>query len=181
MDILTNEGRFQYCIKFILEHEGGLTRDKRDPGGVTQWGISLRFLRSIGLDIDGDGNVDAEDIVALTRPGAKQIYRKFWWDKYHYGSFNSIEVAAKVFDLSVNMGSIAAHKVLQKSINRLNPKPIAIDGILGGITLGSANSLDSDKLRQELRSCARERYIEILTANPAMEWCRDGWLRRAAW
>lgn len=181
MESLTPEGRFQYCIRSILEHEGGLSTDKRDPGGITNWGISLRFLKAIGLDIDGDGDTDEEDIIALGKPGAKQIYRKYWWDKYRYCGFNELQVVEKVFDMAVNMGSSRAHRLLQIAINRLRDKPITVDGILGGETMGAANELDAEELRQELRDCARHKYLEILAANPLLERFRRGWLNRAAW
>ena len=177
----TPEERFQACIKAILEHEGGLSRDKHDPGGITQWGISLRYLRSIGYDIDGDGDIDSNDIIGLPLKGAIGIYRKYWWEKFRYAVFSDIVVVEKVFDLSVNMGGFGAHKLLQIAINRLRDKPITIDGILGWQTFSAANSLDGKELRQGLRECAEHRYIEILAGNRAMEWCRQGWLNRAAW
>lgn len=179
--MLTNEGMFQSCIDSILEHEGGLSIDKRDPGGVTQWGISLRYLRSIGHDVNGDGKIDKEDIIGLPIKGAEGIYRKYWWDKFRYSGFNELIVVEKVFDMAVNMGSMTAHKLLQIAINRLREQPIKVDGLLGGQTFGAANGLDSHELRQQLRECAEHRYIEILAANPAMEWCRNGWMNRARW
>ncbi len=178
---MTYEETFMACISSILEHEGGLSLDKRDPGGITQWGISLRYLRSIGYDINGDGKIDKEDIIGLPVKGAVGIYRKFWWGKYRYAAFNKLIVVEKVFDLAVNMGGTAAHKLLQIAINRLREQPITVDGILGGQTFSAANSMDGKKLRQSLRECAKERYVEILTANPAMEWARNGWMNRAAW
>lgn len=179
--MLIPEEKFMHCIKSILEHEGGLTKDKRDPGGVTQWGISLRYLRSIGYDINGDGRIDEDDIIGLPRQGAIEIYRRFWWDKYRYAAFNELVVVEKVFDLAVNMGGFGAHKLLQIAINRLSEKPIKVDGILGGKTFGAANLKDGAELRHELRECAKHRYIEILANNPQMEWARNGWLNRAAW
>lgn len=178
----TIEGRFQACMSSILEHEGGLTRDKRDPGGITNWGISLRYLKSMGLDLNGDGKINDEDVIGLHKDGAEAIYRKYWWDKYRYAAFNELVVVEKVFDLAVNMGGMAAHKLLQIAINRLGKSPpISVDGLLGGQTFGAANSMDGVSLRQQLRDCAEHRYIEILAANPAMEWARKGWLNRAAW
>lgn len=178
----TIEGRFQSCLNVILEHEGGLTMDKRDSGGITNWGISLRYLKSMGLDLNGDGKINEEDIIGLHKDGAEAIYRKYWWDKYRYAAFNELVVVEKVFDLAVNMGGIAAHKLLQIAINRLGKSPpIAVDGILGGQTFGAANSTDGTKLRQELRDCAEHHYEEILAANPAMEWARKGWMNRAVW
>jgi lysozyme family protein len=178
---MTHEEMFQACISSILEHEGGLSIDKRDPGGVTQWGISLRYLRSIGYDINGDGVIDKEDIIGLPVKGAIGIYRKYWWDKYRYAAFNELVVVEKVFDMAVNMGGMAAHKLLQIAINRLKEQPITVDGLIGGQTFSAANSMDGTKLRQELRECAEHRYIEIIAANPAMEVFRKGWLNRAKW
>lgn len=178
---MTHEEMFQACIKVIIEHEGGLSMDKRDPGGVTQWGISLRYLRSIGYDINGDGVIDKEDIIGLPLKGAIGIYRKYWWNRYRYAAFNELIVVEKVFDLAVNMGGMATHKLLQIAINRLREQPITVDGLLGGQTFGAANSMEGYQLRQELRECAEDRYIEILTANPAMEWARKGWMNRARW
>lgn len=178
---MTHEETFQACISSILEHEGGLTMDKRDPGGTTNWGISLRYLKSVGLDLNGDGVINDEDIIGLPKQGAVEIYRKYWWDKYRYSAFNELIVVEKVFDMAVNMGSFSAHKLLQIAINRLRDKPIAVDGILGGQTFGAANSTNGTQLRQQLRDCAEHRYIEILAANPNMEWAKKGWMRRAAW
>lgn len=179
---MTHEETFQACINAILEHEGGLSLDKRDPGGVTQWGISLRYLRSIGYDVNGDGKIDKEDIIGLPVKGAVGIYRKYWWDKYRYAAFKELMVVEKVFDLAVNMGGMAAHKLLQIAINRLGKSPpITVDGLLGGITFAAANSTDGVHLRQELRECAEHKYIEILAVNPAMEWARKGWMNRARW
>ena len=178
---MTYEEIFQCCVHSILEHEGGLTRDKRDPGGTTHWGISLRYLKAMGLDLNGDGRIDDEDVIGLPVLGAVEIYRKYWWDKYRYAAFNELIVVEKVFDLAVNMGGFAAHKLLQIAINRLREKPISVDGLLGGKTFGAANSTDGKQLRQELRECAKHRYIQILAANPAMEWARRGWMNRARW
>jgi lysozyme family protein len=178
---MTHEEMFQSCVSSILEHEGGLTTDKADPGGTTQWGISLRYLKSMGLDLNGDGIINDEDVIGLHKDGAIEVYRKYWWNKFHYAAFNELVVVEKVFDLAVNMGGMAAHKLLQIAINRLREQPIKVDGMLGGLTIGAANSTDGTSLRQQLRECAEHKYIEILAANPAMEWCRKGWMNRANW
>lgn len=180
-DRLTPNGRFEYCIAPVLEHEGGLSEDKRDPGGTTQWGISLRFAKQHNIDIDDDGDTDEIDIKSLTVKQAKELYRRYWWDRYRYFAFNDIDVAAKVLDLSVNMGANGAHKVLQRAINSISQEKIKVDGILGGQTFGAANSADPKALRIALREAAKQRYLSILQNNPNMEWARNGWLRRAAW
>lgn len=178
---MTHEEMFQACIVSILEHEGGLSLDKRDPGGATNWGISLRYLKNMGLDLNGDGRINQEDVIGLHPDGAAALYREYWWNQYKYAAFTHLIVVEKVFDLSVNMGGFAAHKLLQIAINRLNEKPIKVDGLLGGITFAAANSVDRTKLREQLRECAEHMYIEILAENPAMEYARNGWMTRAQW
>lgn len=173
--------KFNQSMAVILEHEGGLSTDKRDPGSTTKWGVSLRFLRTIGLDVDGDHDVDSDDIIALTEPNAVSLYRKYWWDKYQYNRLNNVLIAAKLFDLSVNMGAKPAHKILQKACNVFLKKPLLVDGVLGKNTINAANSINPLSLRQAMRDCAKEKYMQILAANPAMEWARKGWLNRAAW
>ena len=166
---------FEYCIESILEHEGGLSQDKRDPGGTTQWGISLRWLKSEGIDVDGDGDVDEDDVIALTQLTSKELYKQYWWDRYQYYRFKNKDVAAKVFDLAVNMGPKAAHKILQTAINT------KVDGNLSNQTFKDANAIDSVQLRQRLREGAKKRYLAIIAHNPVMEVYKTGWLRRAAW
>ena len=178
---MNSEERFELCIKIILEHEGGLSNDKRDPGSVTQWGISLRFLKSAGIDVDRDGDIDSDDIVGLNKPAAIEIYRKYWWNKYKYERFKFIEIVSKVFDLSVNMGAVSSHKILQRSCNTFMKTKLKVDGILGMKTLIAANTLDPTNLREAMRGCAKDRYVQILEANPAMEWARNGWINRASW
>ena len=46
---------FDKCLKIVLIHEGGYSDDPDDPGGTTNYGISLRFLKSVGLEL---GDVD---------------------------------------------------------------------------------------------------------------------------
>lgn len=173
--------KFQHCIIPILQHEGGLSDDKDDPGGITQWGISLRYLRSIGYDVDRNGDIDGEDIRDLNKLGAEEIYHKYWWEKYHYAEFSQLIVVEKVFDMAVNMGGSGAHRILQKAINHHRLIPIPEDGILASHTFSAANAIEGSILRQALRDFSRLRYLDILAAHPHMEVFRNGWLRRAEW
>ena len=63
----------------IVLREGGYVNDPDDPGGVTNLGITLNTLRGLGLDIDGDGRVTENDLLALTPPLATDIYLEHYW------------------------------------------------------------------------------------------------------
>ena len=66
---------FDEVYKIVVrEIEGGFVNDPRDPGGATKFGISLRFLRSIGLDLNRDGIIDGIDIRGLSHVAAKKIF-----------------------------------------------------------------------------------------------------------
>ena len=49
---------FEKAVEKVLEHEGGYVDHKADPGGATNYGISLRFVKqSTGIDLDVDGGM----------------------------------------------------------------------------------------------------------------------------
>lgn len=172
---------FSKAVTVVLEHEGGFSNHEADPGGATNFGISLRWLKSQGMygDLDDDGDVDIDDIKAIDLDTATRIYREKWWNKYHYDRIIDCGIATKVFDMSVNMGGNRAHRILQQAINSLGGNLI-IDGIVGPITMKSVNIEDSSILLDEIRGEQKRFYLHLISKRPAMEVFRKGWLRRAA-
>lgn len=171
--------RFDYAVDVVLKQEGGLSDDKSDPGGETNFGISLRYLESIGEDIDGDGEVNARDIIKLNRAGAIDIYRKNWWLKYHYDKINDLDLATKIFSLSVNMGAKRAHKIIQASINRVADKSIVVDGLFGLRTIAAINICDPHILLDEIKLNAARFYINLIMDNKKFSKYLLGWMNRA--
>lgn len=171
------------ALEFVLEHEGfdKYTDDPADPGGATKWGISLRFLRSLeGLagDIDGDGDVDADDVKALTKPKAAALYESEFWDKYGYGRIFYSSVAIKVFDFCVNMGPRGAHRVVQRAL-RASGRVVVEDGILGPNTLAATNFVSGPMLVVGLRSEAAGYYRTLVAKRAVRKKWISGWLNRA--
>ena len=175
------EQRFQYAVSIVLKHEGLFSDNKADPGGATNFGISLRYLQSINLDVDKDGDVDKNDIRKINQQEAKQIYKKHWWDKYKYNQIRDLNVATKVFDLAVNVGSKQAHKLLQRAINRTQNEHLGVDGVLGPNTLKFTNTIPSDNLIKNLRNEAKHFYLTLIAEKPILKEFKNGWIRRAMW
>lgn len=176
---------FDAALTVVLEHEGGYVDDPDDPGGATNWGVSLRTLRALGdleFDVDGDGDIDADDIKALSRDDAGAFYRKVFWDRHGYGRFGDLMVATKVFDLAVNMGPGGGHKVLQRAL-RACGQDMADDGVLGPQTLAAViaviRSFGAEALLAALRSEAAGYYRSLIAAKPVRAKYERGWLRRA--
>lgn len=119
---------FKASLAVIRKWEGGLVDHPRDPGGITKWGISLRFLRGIGMDINGDGVVDGIDIRDLTEEQVDDIYR---WHFWHKGVCDDLPAGLDlcVFDCAVNQGTGRARRLLQAAVGA------KVDGILGPKTM----------------------------------------------
>jgi lysozyme family protein len=129
---------FKEAIPIVLDHEGGYVNNVHDPGGATKFGISLYWLKSLGLidlaDVNHDGRIDVEDIKALTVDTAAGYYKKFWWDKYNYSWIKNQAIANKLFDSAVNMGGLQAHKIAQRTLTFCG-YPCMDDGLIGQATL----------------------------------------------
>lgn len=180
---------FAAAIAFVLGHEGGFSDDPVDPGGTTQWGISLSWLRRAGLldldhdgradgDVNGDGVVDAEDVRAMPRDHAVKLYRLHWWDALGYARITDPVISAKTLDLSVNMGAAGAHRCLQRAL-RAAWFPVDDDGRLGPATLSAVNAADPRSLMPAFKSEAAGYYRSLIAARPAFSKFEKGWLNRA--
>ena len=60
-------------IRDILLSEGGFVNDPDDPGGPTNWGVTIYTMCRLGLDLDRDG--DIEDVRALPMGMARRSSR----------------------------------------------------------------------------------------------------------
>jgi len=46
----------------IVQREGGYVNDPDDPGGATNFGVTIHTMRRLGLDLNNDGDVDTADV-----------------------------------------------------------------------------------------------------------------------
>lgn len=181
----TNLGAsFDIAIQHILKHEGGYINHPNDPGGATNYGISLRFLADQGNlgDFNHDGNVNIEDIKMMKKQDAINVYKQLWWEKYNYGSLLDQTIATKIFDMSVNMGASRAHKIVQAALNDVFGLNLTIDGILGPSTRSIINQCTDDKEQIALTAiCAHQFkfYTNLIAAKPNLAVFAKGWRTRA--
>jgi len=154
--------RFNAAVEKTLSFEGGISDDPRDPGGPTHFGISSRSHPDL-------------DIRNLTREQAKDIYFREFWDRHGHGLILDDSLAWKVFDLSVNLGSSRAHKLLQTAVNATAPERVAVDGDLGLETLDAVNGHPAPGfLLATLKLMAVRFYLNL--KQPRF---LAGWVRRA--
>ena len=165
----------------LLEDEGGYVPTKRakkikDPGGATNYGISLRFLKSCSIDVadlNNDGVIDEKDIMILTPVQAKTLYFKYFWNPL-YPEIRNIQLENRLFNLGVNIGRATAVKILQHSINKvIQTKLLKPDGRFGRKTLAAVKNVNQEKLYQQFIIDAEDYYRSL--NKPQFI---NGWLRR---
>lgn len=182
--------RFERAVIIVLKHEGGLINDPKDHGGITNYGISLRHLERLGVidpgtghlmgNLDGDGDVDADDIRMMSIEDAEKVYRSQWWDRYGYGRILDDALAFKVFDLAVNMGPGRAHRLLQQAVKdactrMVNKCRLEIDGVIWNKTLFCINHCADNVLALRYFKQNAVKFYRSLHQNRF----ETGWIRRA--
>jgi len=177
---------FNRAVKTVMIHEGKMSNATFDPGGITNYGISLRFLRQTGdLDHDGwpdgdinmDGEINSEDIKSLTVEQATRLYRLYFWDKNQYEKVHNQVLATKLFDLAVNVGCYAANKIAQRAVRSATGIELSEDGIMGLRTLSAINMGKPDRLLPAIKSEAAG-YYRAIHYKGSHDFL-TGWLNRA--
>ncbi|WP_346666313.1 glycosyl hydrolase 108 family protein [uncultured Mailhella sp.] len=168
-------GCFEKAHAFVERMEGGFVDDPADPGGTTNYGVSLRFLKSQGLevgDIDGDGDIDADDIRALTPERAAGVLRRTFWDVFPLDAVPD-PLALAVYDTAVNMGVGQAKMLTQKALF------IEADGRWGPLTWAAVKACSDPKAAAlAMVERRRERYAALVRNNPDLRKFSRGWENR---
>lgn len=99
---------YDTAISAILAHEGGYCNEPDDPGGPTNWGITIADARKYWK-----GDASAADVRAMPLPVAKDIYRKHYAFPVRYNDLPA-GVDYSVLDYGINSGTGRAGKVLRR-------------------------------------------------------------------
>lgn len=178
---------FDVAVNYILKNEGGLNESvkDRDPGGITNFGISLRFLRSIPTEnlrrygIYFGETIEEDDVRHLTVDQAKALYKGEFWDHAPFDKLANQNLVNYLFDMAVNMGISPAIKCLQRSCWAIKKDRTVIhdDGILGPLSLSTIHECGFYIL-PVLRAERASYYKLIAEQHPNQFEFLDGWLNR---
>jgi len=98
------------AISVTLKWEGGYVNHPSDPGGATNYGITIHDVRKY---IKADAT--PADVKAITKQQAIEIYTEKYWKNRYYNCDNlESGVDLAVFDFGVNSGPSRALKFLKK-------------------------------------------------------------------
>ena len=160
---------FNKCLEIVLHHEGGYVNHPKDPGGMTNMGVTKRVYEEwVGYSVSENTmqNLKEEDVAP--------IYKKNYWDRVK-GDDLPEGLDLCIFDFAVNAGPGRAAKFLQKLIG------VTQDGGIGPQTLGALQSAIGEDVRIQTREMIekyqsmRQEYYESLST---FETFGRGWTRQ---
>ena len=153
---------FSRSLAMLLRHEGGFVNHPKDPGGMTNRGITKKvYDKFLGREST------EEDMRNIPDRHVEEIYKTNYWDKIKGDDLPS-GVDLCIFDWAVNSGCGRAGKSLQKVIGTKQ------DAGIGPITLKAINELDADDIITNV-SKERENFYRSLKT---FKHFGKGWLKR---
>ena len=158
------QSNFENCLALMLAHEGGYVDHPKDPGGMTNLGVTKRVWEEwVGHE------VDEKQMRALTPELVAPLYKRKYWDAVRADDLVS-GVDYCVFDVAVNSGPGRAIKFLQSCVG------VTADGGFGPRTLAAVKESEKDPARLIEMYCARR--LEFLQSLKTFETFGKGWSRR---
>ena len=176
----------QSLAQEIVETEGGFVNDPDDPGGATNFGVTLGTLKSVGYRGRFGKSVSTDDLRRLTKFEAADIFCKHYFYKPRIHELHP-SLHAVIFDMSVNAGNNAV-KILQNSAN-LVEDVLSVDGVIGSQTIRYVKNLIEVRgfpMRDVYSIERREYYFQLGDKRPSLRKFartrangKGGWITRA--
>jgi len=159
-------GNFNACLAEILKHEGGFVNHSKDPGGMTNLGVTKATYE------EWIGHPVSEAIMRkLTPQLVGPLYKKKFWDMMKCdGLPKGLDLC--VFDFGVNAGVKRSARMLQRLVG------VSDDGVIGPATLKAVEARKAVIGTHALITffqAERRVYYKSLSHFPTFG---KGWLRR---
>jgi lysozyme family protein len=151
---------FDEAVSRVLKHEGGFVDHPSDPGGATNYGITVAVARSHGYN---------GPMRALPESMARHIYHVAYWRPMRC---DDLPAGARyvALDAAVHSGVRQAALWLQRALG------VAADGVIGPRTLAAAQGMDGAELRARMLA----QRLRFMTDLKTWGTFGRGWARRIA-
>lgn len=151
---------FDEIFDRVIDHEKGYVNHPDDPGGETNFGITLRTARANGYQ---------GRMIDLTRDQAKEIYRLAFWHRVRGDKLHPA-IAFQLFDACVNHGIGNGVRMLQRAVG------VADDGAIGNVTMKAVNVIEASDVVMRFNAERLEFYTKLKTFSTFGR----GWVNRVA-
>jgi lysozyme family protein len=159
------QSTYDESLRRLLVHEGGYTNDAADPGGPTNFGITIYDYRKYVKP-----NATAADVRAMKLDEAKAIYRAKYWNAQACDELPA-GVDYAVFDYGVNSGIGRSGKVLRRALGLPDNDWRTSDAVIAASAKADARKLIAAICDERLR------FLQSLHTWPVFG---KGWGRRVA-
>ncbi len=166
----------------IVRREGGFVNDPDDPGGATNFGVTIHTLRRLR---PGE-KVGVDEVRRLTREEAIEIYLEHYFKGPRIAELPE-PLWPTVFDMQVNAGANAV-RILQRLLRDMGLE-VAVDGLIGPQTIGAAHQameMAPAHLVDAYGIARRDYYYALADRRPASrkfarrrDGGKGGWITRA--
>lgn len=143
------QANFDLALKHVLTFEGGYSDHPKDPGGATNFGITIGVLGEFR-----GTRVTNQDVRMLTLAEAARIYRSRYWDAVSCDQLPA-GIDLTVFDCAVNQGIGRAARFLQIAAR------VKVDGVIGPVTINAINTARQDSLLCEFMARRMRSYGQL--------------------
>jgi lysozyme family protein len=154
---------FDHCLRLVLKHEGGFVNHPKDPGGMTNLGVTKRVWESWVKR-----EVTEKEMRDLKPSDVRDLYKKMYWDACRCDELPS-GVDYSAFDFAVNAGPKRSIITLQRSAG------VKDDGIFGPGTMNAVLKADQIQLIGLYFNARADFYKQLKT----FETFGKGWMQRA--
>jgi peptidoglycan L-alanyl-D-glutamate endopeptidase CwlK len=151
----------------IEEWEGGFSDHPADPGGATNMGITQETLQQWRQQ-----DVTKDDVRALQREEARQIYRARYWEPLRCDEM-PIALALMTYNAGVNAGIGRGARWLQEALNKQD-EGLDVDGAVGPLTLSACARVNVTRAVYDFAE-TQEAFYRGLSTFPTFG---KGWLNR---
>jgi len=153
---------FDKCLSMLLHHEGGFVNHPKDPGGMTNLGVTKAvYDKWIGREST------EQEMRDLTFVDVAPIYKKNYWDKVRGDDLpGGVDWCA--FDWAVNSGSGRPAKAIQRAAGA------TADGAIGPMTIQAVMNHEPKMIIESVYKQRQSFYESLRT----FETFGRGWTRR---
>jgi len=153
---------FVESLHHVLTYEGGFVNHPKDPGGITNLGVTKRAWEEyLGRE------VSETEMRNLTPDVVAPFYKQMYWDKIN-GDNLPAGVGFCVFDCAVNSGTGRSVRWMQEIAG------VTVDRIPGKQTIAAVTKMPKDEFINKFCD-RRQAFVESLDTFPVFG---KGWTRR---